>query len=55
MSKVTLKQKQYFVAKFTKFLSEHIGMYITTINGEKIDVQKEWDKFLKDEFNYEQK
>jgi hypothetical protein len=55
MSKVTLKQKEYFIGKFRDFLSNNISLYITVINGEKIDVQKVFNEWLEKEFNYKSK
>ena len=55
MSKVTLKQKEFFVGKFRDFLSSNVGIYFTDMNGEKIDTQKVFNKWLEKEFNYKTK
>lgn len=51
--KITLKEKKNIVGKFRDFLSKEFGLYVTAINGEKIDVQKKFNEFVKTEFNYD--
>ena len=55
MSKVTLKQKEYFIGKFRDFLSSEVGMFFTDIGGMKVNTQEVFNKWLEKEFNYKTK
>lgn len=55
MSKATLKQKEFFINKFSDFLSSNVGLFFTDMNGKLVDTQKVYKEWLLKEFNYKAK